>query len=366
MRSCRRTIGAFSAALATSAVAALALAGSALAANTNHLFTATNATTGNQVAVYTREPNGSLSGPTDYATGGIGTGAGLGSQNSVLVASGGKQLLVVNAGSNTVSAFEIEAGGVLRLENAAPSGGTDPTSITQHGNIVYVLNAGSRNISGLRLSSKLGVSPLPESTQPLNAKEEGAEQVQFNRGGTLLAVTEKTSSTIDTFGIGTGGKAGPVKTTEAPGYGPFASVFDNRGDLVVAGVGAGATPVDGVFTYGATSLGGLVQLGEFGNGQKGSCWIVQAYRGRFVYVANAGSGTITGYEINREGALSLLQPSGISATATHPLDLAVDDYGHYLYSLAGGSLVEWSIGPEGGLTQVTTTAPTGTFGLAAG
>jgi hypothetical protein len=49
------------------------------------VYALTNSTAGNAVVVYDRGGDGSLSPAGSYATGGAGTGAGLGSQGAVIV-----------------------------------------------------------------------------------------------------------------------------------------------------------------------------------------------------------------------------------------------------------------------------------------
>src|SRR5262249_32721375 len=67
--------------------------------NSGAVYVLSNATSGNQVLVYNRSSNGSLSAGSSYATGGNGTGAGLGSQGSVIFGEQGgeRYLFAVNA-----------------------------------------------------------------------------------------------------------------------------------------------------------------------------------------------------------------------------------------------------------------------------
>src|SRR5437868_8732287 len=91
------------------------------------IYTISNATAaqgGNKVLAFKDTRNGSLPLGT-YATGGDGTGAALGSQGAVVLTAGGSRLVTVNAGSNTVSAFEVGSAGRLNDPNTAPSGGMD-------------------------------------------------------------------------------------------------------------------------------------------------------------------------------------------------------------------------------------------------
>src|SRR5438045_8761445 len=69
------------------------------------VYTLTNATTGNAVAIFDRAADGTLTADGSVSTGGIGTGAGLGSQGSLVLSGNGRWLFAVNAGSNDVSVF---------------------------------------------------------------------------------------------------------------------------------------------------------------------------------------------------------------------------------------------------------------------
>ena len=121
-----------------------------------YVYTESNQTSaggGNAVLAYWVASGGTLTLVGSFATGGDGTGAGLGSQGAVTVADGGHALLAVNAASNTVSYFRILRRGQLRLVDAAPSGGTDPVSVTAHGGWVEVLNQGNNTVGSLLLTS---------------------------------------------------------------------------------------------------------------------------------------------------------------------------------------------------------------------
>lgn len=114
---------------------ALALAGAtAVAASAATLltpgavFALTNAPDGNAVVAYTRAADGSLTPAGTYLTGGAGTGAGLNSQNAVIVSDDRRFLFAVNAGSGSVSSFLIRPDG-LELADVAGSGGIMPTSV---------------------------------------------------------------------------------------------------------------------------------------------------------------------------------------------------------------------------------------------
>src|SRR5438270_12085354 len=73
------------------------------------VYTSSNAVGGNSVLAFNRAPDGSLTAAGAVSTGGLGTGAGLGSQGAIALDEDGNRLFVVNAGSNDVSALAVHA-----------------------------------------------------------------------------------------------------------------------------------------------------------------------------------------------------------------------------------------------------------------
>jgi hypothetical protein len=74
------------------------------------VYTLMNLTAGNAVAIFDRAKDGTLTSAGSVATGGTGTGAGLGSQGAVVLSEDGHWLYVVNAGSNDISIFRVDRG----------------------------------------------------------------------------------------------------------------------------------------------------------------------------------------------------------------------------------------------------------------
>src|SRR5690349_4070805 len=99
------------------------------------VYTLSNASSGNQVLIFDRAVNGALSPAGSFATGGLGTGAGLGSEGALLVTE--RWIIAVNAGSNDVSVLDRRDG---HLVSRVGSGGTTPVSVTAAHDLVYVVN----------------------------------------------------------------------------------------------------------------------------------------------------------------------------------------------------------------------------------
>jgi 6-phosphogluconolactonase (cycloisomerase 2 family) len=362
-----RTRAAF---LVTSALlASLVVAAGATASRAGHapgaVYTLTNAASGNAVAVFDRAADGTLTPTGTVASGGLGTGALLGSQGAVILSDNGRSLYAVNAGSSSISEFEV-AGHGLRLGSTVSSGGTTPISLTLHGRFLYVLNAGgSGNISGF-VAGEDGLRPLAGSTRPLGAGSSGPAQVSFAPDGETLVVTEKGSSTIDTYRVGRDGRPGTAIVTASAGGTPFGFDFDRRGHLLVSEATGSASSYrieDGV----PQTISGAVTTH-----QAAPCWLVTSKNGRYAYTANGGSGTISGFAVGHDGNLSLLDPSGITAdlgAGSHPLDEAISGNGRFLYNLTDGkhTVSAFRVAEDGSLAPLGTAGvlPPGAEGIAA-
>jgi 6-phosphogluconolactonase len=332
------------------------------------VYTITNSASGNEVLAFNRAANGQLTAAGAFPTGGMGTGAGLGSGHSLVVSNDGRMLIVVNAGSNSISAFRVEHDGLRMLGSPAASGGIRPTSVTIQDDLVYVMNAGSNSIAGFQLDQKRGLQPIAGSTQPLGTGTINASQIQFDRSGRVLIVDARGSSTIDTFVVDHRGVAGPVQTTPSNAGGPFGFDVDRRGNILFSAV---AISINGALTSGATSYdvartGSLTPNGApVSSGQAAACWLAAA--GRFAYTTNAGSGSIGRFAIAHDGSLSLIGTTVVGMGST-PLDNAATHDQEFMYVLLGGfhQIAGYRVGHDGDLTQVTSVpVPVGAAGIAA-
>jgi 6-phosphogluconolactonase len=306
----------------------------------------------------------SVSAGGSYATGGAGTGTGLGSGHSVVASNDGRTVLAVNAGSNTVSAFELRSQGLHLLGQAAPSGGTTPTSVSISGKFVYVLNAGSGAISGFYLNGRAGLLPIPGSTQPLAASGTATDsQIQFDRTGHVLIVDERGVNKIQTFVVSHAGVARPKQTVTSTAGGPFGFDVDQAGHVLFSDAALGES--SGASSYDVSARGILTQNGTpVSTGQTAACWLAAV--GHYAYTDNAGSGSISTFAVRPNGDLSLTGTTVISSTA-HPLDMAGAG-GKFLYVVANGlnEVIGYRVAANGSVTQVSEVpVPAGVAGLGA-
>ncbi len=336
------------------------------------VYTLSNQASGNDVIVFPRSFDGSLGNPAHYPTGGTGSGGGLGNQGAVILSTDGRWLVAVNAGSNDISVFRVRRT-ELDLVGRTASGGERPISVTLHRDVLYVLNeGGSGNISGFRLGYGGRLTPIAGSTRPLGSTSPAAAQVQFSPDGDVLVVTEKSTNSIVTYRVNRRGLAGEPEVQASAGQTPFGFDFDAQGRLFVSEAFGGAADASAASSYRVQPNGRLRTISaSVGTTETAACWLVVTRNGRYAYTTNTGSGTVSGYAIGRDGALTLLDggQSGQTGAGTSPIDLALTRGSRFLYVLNSGTetVSAFRTGRDGALEPVgtTTNLPDGANGLAA-
>lgn len=352
--------------LAAVGMFALPFVSSAQGNSPGSVYTLSNAPDTNRVLAFSRTSKGDLSPAGAYATGGQGTGAGLGSQGALALTDDGRWLLAVNAGSNELSAFAVR-NDALVLTDIVSSGGQRPISVTVAHNLVYVLNAGGAgNISGFYLSAAGQLHPLPNSTRALSGANVDPAQISFGLRGDVLIVAEKATNLISGFAVEESGHASLVKTTPSSGAVPFGFAISSKGYLFVS-----EAPGSALSSYRLNADGTAdVVTASLANTQAAACWVVLSKNEKYAYTANAASDSISGYRIAADGSVTLLHSNGLTAMAgDSPLDLAVSNNGRFLYSLnaASRTIVGFQVGEDGSLSRVAEIGglPAGGAGLVA-
>ena len=194
----------------------------------------------------------------------------------------------------------------------------------------------------------------------------GPAQISFGRNGDVLVVTEKSTSSIETFYVDDDVPDAAAVFSSTGGT-PFGFDFDKRGNLLVSNAAGSAS------SYSLSREGRVnVISGAVPTCQAAPCWLVTSKDGRFAYTANGGGGTISGFTVGNDGSIALLTPGGATATlgaGSHPLDEAITKDGRYLYNLTDGfhMITGFSIGNDGSLTNAGAIAglPVGAAGIAA-
>jgi 6-phosphogluconolactonase len=341
------------------------------ASSVGAVFVGTNSAVENAVVAFRRDVNGRLTPLGTFLTGGRGIGGTadpLASQYALTLSDDHRLLFAVNAGSNDVSVFTVHDNG-LRLVGRTSSGGDRPVSLAASEHVLYVLNAGSNDIGIFRITENGSLASI--GTRALSAGAAGGAAIRVSRSGRVLAVTERVSNTIDGFVIGYDGNLSEPITTASNAAGPFGFDYTPRGELIVSDAGSAAT--SGYFQGRRgtiTPVGGAVS----NDGQAAPCWAIVDGAGRFAYIANAGSGSISGYAIRPNGSLHLITAGGRTGdlgAGGSPLDLDLSRDSRFLYALDNGTgtVAGFAVHPDGSLAALPKTpglaANAGYMGLAA-
>ena len=291
----------------------------------------------------------------------------LASQGAVTLSSDGKWLLVVDAGSNEITLFQV-ANNTLVFADKEPSHGWAPISIAQNGNWVYVLNNGTAtvpgNIAGFSLNQTSGkLDYIAGSNQTLSGMANTSpEQIGFNPAGTVLVVTEKAANITDTYTLSTSGVASTPMNWSSLSPGPYGFAFNAQGVLVLS------EAVSNTMSSFAVNDNGSLRIlsGSMPDFGLAPCWVVITTNGQFAYTSNAHGGTISTYTISKTGMLNL-QSSIAAKTAVPTLDLALTSDSGFLYALNGNNITGFQVFQDGSLWQVSniTGLPASTTGLAA-
>jgi hypothetical protein len=338
------------------------------------LFVETDASAGNSILSYQRSSDGSISFAGSFATGGVGATAAnatadpLASQDGLVLANNGADLIATNAGSNSVSVFAVD-GTMLRLLQQVPSGGLFPDSVATSGRYVAILNSGGAGSVAEFQWFNGQLFPVPGQVRNLGLSNttppdfhHGVGQVSYTPNGQHLVITTKLSTnSYDVFSVGFNGSlsASPVVTPAINAL-PFSFTFDAAGNVV-----ATEASNSSVTTYRVNSNGSLASLGTVSDGLAALCWISGA--NGYFFGSNAGSGNVSSFTENSTGAPILVNAT---AATTHAgtTDSVVSPDGKFLYVESGGAgtIDAFAIGSGGILTPIETlfNIPVASEGLA--
>jgi 6-phosphogluconolactonase len=324
------------------------------------VYTASNSAAGNAVLMFDRSADGTLTLVNAFGTGGNGSGNGLGNQGGLVMTADGKFVLAVNAGSHDVSVLRTTQNGLM-LVDRKPSGGQRPISVTVQGRLVYVLNhgsfaGGSDSVVGFRLSRDGVLTQIAGSTRGLSTAATGPAQVELSPDGANLVVTEKDTNRIDVFAVEDTGLLGTLTTYASSGMTPFGFAFGKHDQFFVSEAFGGAPNASAISSYQLTGSAAIgVVSASVPTTETAACWVTVSGDGRFLYTTNAASGTISGYRIQPDGTIALLDSDGVTGTTGGGVaDVTLTSNGRYLYALrsGAGAIAAFRIEEHGGLTSL--------------
>jgi 6-phosphogluconolactonase len=369
----------------------------------HRVYTATNDPAGNQVIIFARKSDGTITQTGTAATGGKGSTSEppfnfpiVDSSGSIDLTPDGKLLFVVNAGSNTVTSFQVTANG-LKRKSVVSSHGKLPISLTSSGHLLYVVNGNSANIYGWSFSSTGKLTPLAGSNRKLTAvtptgkkdKVGVAAGIGFSSDGGVVAVTQRglprKYGEIDTFLISRNGAAGPSQAFATPGVdNPFGFSAVGR-YLLVSNAGYVATPsgtmpnpadftqfTGSAATYKVSKTGKLTFVKDTPTGGRAACWLVVTKNGKTAFVTNtlskapptSGKGAVSSLSVGPGGKMTLLTQADTGPG--FPGDEGISNDGKYLYAIdpsivipgLKGHIEVYRLGPGGSMTRLTPTPNT--------
>ena len=352
------------------------------------VYTQTNDPAGNEIVVYKRAADGTITEKDRVPTGGTGAAASppnnfpiLDSQGPVELTKNGRLLFAVNAGDDTISSFRVKKHGGLRLVDRKPSGGDFPDSLDSQRKLLYVLNELSGDITGFRFDRRGQLTPIPGSTEPLSTTGPGgaAAQVGFAPHQRVRAVTLRGTQVIDTFKLNKDGTPGPAIPNPSTGENPFGFAYRGDRTLIVSNAGKSGDLSDpnsfpgSASSYSLNPNAGLTPIDQVAVGQRATCWVVITANHRYAFMTNTLSNTVSGFKIAGDGKLQVLghTPTGPG----FPSDEALSRGSRYLYVLTPSAMPGtmshidyYRVLPGGGLTQLGSTPsnlPPGVSGLEA-
>jgi 6-phosphogluconolactonase len=311
------------------------------------LYTQTNDPAGNVVQKFDRAADGRLTPAGSFATGGAGLATLGGRQGAVALSGDESTVYVVNAGSDTVSAFRVTPDG-LSLAGTSSSGGVAPTSVDERDGRVYVLNSGGTpGVTAFRARDDGTLAAIPGGTQAIPGAL-GAAQVAVNPDGDALVVTERLSNRLDTLALDAAGRPQAPVATPSSGATPFGFGFGHRGDVIVSE--AGRSTVSSYRIGGGGGLGAITASLPVNRGA--ACWLAVSPDGRWAYTGNA-TGSISGFAVDRDGSLSALDADGRTAVPPlPPRDLGFARNGRFLYVVSPGSATTGGRSATGAVTHL--------------
>jgi 6-phosphogluconolactonase len=353
--------------MTTALLCGLSAAGAAASESVGAVFAATNDPNHNEIVMYSRSQTGALTWVGKFKTGGRGQGGindPLQAESSITLSADHKYLLAVNAGSSTVSLFDVNSSG-LRLLDEAPTQGGNPVSVAIHDDLVYVANVGGTyHTAGFRLMPWGELKFIPNSKQPLSSLDTEPGVVAISPDGAKVIVTERQTSKIDVFSVAADGAiTGPVANA-AQGMEPFGAHFSASGVLLVSEAGSAA-----VSSYSINADNTLsVITSKSPSSGAATCWVVSG--GGYAYATSAITSSVSAYQLDGAGDLTALgitlkEPGSASAifppvgVTSFPLDLELTPDNKFMYVVysALGEIIGYSVGPNGKLTKVAAVSP---------
>jgi 6-phosphogluconolactonase len=274
----------------------------------------------NSVSAFSVDANGLLTpiAGSPFATGGSGGGSGFFAANRLTTCVVGSFLFVANEQSNNISVFSINpATGALSLVPGSPfatggiAGSGISLGVTSDNRFLFASSSGSRNIAVFSIGANGTLLSIPGSPFPAGSEPDG---IKVSPDGRFLSVAFVSIDAVGMFTIAPNGALTPVPGSPfvAAGSGTVAGVDINCASNLLFGGEAnfGSTNVD-VFSIGANGALTPVPGSPFNNPGIGSNSnvVILSPADGHLFASNQASNTITVFNVAANGGLSLVPGS---------------------------------------------------------
>lgn len=190
-------------------------------------------------------------------------------------------------------------------------------------------------------------------------------QVGFIPDGRRLIVTVKGTNTIYVFPVDENGAVDNPVVTQVPGPALptfFGFTFDKQNDLLVTELFGTATSIPkggagSVSSFALTGVGNLVPISsDVADGGTAACWIaLEPLTGKYAYVSNNLSASISSYAVGANGVVTLLNGTAANGAGPNDLATATETGSSFLYVVdaGAGTVGAFRINSDGSLTAIT-------------
>jgi 6-phosphogluconolactonase len=349
------------------------------------VYCMTNDPEGNAVVAFARGADGALTKLGTFPTGGKGVGVdrllknapdngidSLTSNASLVLNGNGHVLFAVNAGSDTITSFQVRADSTLVAVATVPTGGRRPNGIALSGDLLYVANAGMAKegvpatLTGFRVDPDGRLVAISESSRTLSDPARSfPAHILFSPKGDFLVATELVTNKVTLYRVSAAGLLSRPVSHDSAGKDPFGATFlgpyrlfvtEAQGGALMGGKGKATSS-----SYALDVAGRLATTcPEVANGQTAACWAVATCDGRFVLTSNTDAGTVSCYAVDAaEGTIKLQKGEAASLSpakgeTSGPIDAALSRDGRFFYQLyaGNGAIGAYRIEKDGGLTPL--------------
>ena len=223
--------------------------------------------------------------------------------SSMVTDSSGGFLYVANQGSNDVESYSVGSDGSLTFASSA-SVASSPSGLvlSSSGNLLFVTVPNFSLIYAFTVSSG---ALTPVAGSPFQVAN-GVASVAINPAGTFLYAPNFAANTISGFSILTGGvlsvlQKSPYGNTTTALNNPVANVVDPTGKFLYVANFASTT----ISIFDVSSTGDLTpKTGASGSAGTNPFFFTIDPSGKYMYVGNEGSKSITEFTLNSDGTLT--------------------------------------------------------------